>query len=184
MRLSGRQIDCIRGGRGVFAGLDFEASSGEVLAVVGPNGSGKTSLLRLIAGLLVPAGGSVGLEGGDILEAGSGRDILIGGLGLDTLNGGSNDDILIAGRTTSDTSVSNLNTLRTEWISGNAYATRIANLRAGVGSPIVSLKATINVLNDAGEDDSLTGGANSDWFFRAMDDVFTDLFAGEITDVL
>ena len=49
----------------VFSGLDFEASSGEVLAVVGPNGSGKTSLLRLIAGLLVPAGGSVGLEGGE-----------------------------------------------------------------------------------------------------------------------
>jgi heme exporter protein A len=65
MRLSGRQIDCIRGGRGVFSGLDFEALSGEVLAVVGPNGSGKTSLLRLIAGLLVPAGGSVDLEGGE-----------------------------------------------------------------------------------------------------------------------
>ena len=65
MRLSGRQIDCIRGGRSVFSGLDFEASSGEVLAVVGPNGSGKTSLLRLIAGLVVPAGGSVGLEGGE-----------------------------------------------------------------------------------------------------------------------
>ena len=66
MRLSGRQIDCIRGGRSVFSGLDFEASSGEVLTVVGPNGSGKTSLLRLIAGLLVPAGGSVDLEGGDV----------------------------------------------------------------------------------------------------------------------
>jgi heme exporter protein A len=65
MRLSGRQIDCIRGGRSVFAGLDFEASSGQAVAVVGPNGSGKTSLLRLIAGLLVPAGGSVGLEGGE-----------------------------------------------------------------------------------------------------------------------
>ena len=65
MRLSGHHIDCIRGGREVFSGLDFEASSGEVLAVVGPNGSGKTSLLRLIAGLLVPAGGSVGLEGGE-----------------------------------------------------------------------------------------------------------------------
>jgi heme exporter protein A len=65
MRLSGSKIDCIRGGRSVFSGLDFEASSGEVLAVVGPNGSGKTSLLRVIAGLLTPAGGSVDLEGGE-----------------------------------------------------------------------------------------------------------------------
>jgi heme exporter protein A len=65
MRLSGRQISCIRGGREVFAGLDFDALSGQLLAVVGPNGSGKTSLLRLIAGLLAPAGGSLGLEGGE-----------------------------------------------------------------------------------------------------------------------
>src|SRR4249919_3249437 len=65
MRLSGRHINCIRGGRDVFSGLDFEASSGEVLAVVGPNGSGKTSLLRLIAGLLAPAAGSIGLDGGE-----------------------------------------------------------------------------------------------------------------------
>ena len=64
MRLAGRQIDCIRGGRAVFSGLDFEAASGQALAVTGPNGSGKTSLLRLIAGLLMPAGGSVALEGG------------------------------------------------------------------------------------------------------------------------
>src|SRR6478752_63864 len=65
MRLSGRHIDCIRSGRAVFSGLDFETSSAEMLAEVSPNGSGKTSLLRLIAGLLVPAGGSVGLEGGE-----------------------------------------------------------------------------------------------------------------------
>jgi len=65
MRLSGRQISCVRGGREVFSGLDFEASSGQALAVTGPNGSGKTSLLRLIAGLLAPAGGSVDLEGGE-----------------------------------------------------------------------------------------------------------------------
>ena len=64
MRLQGRQIDCVRGGREVFSGLDFEAASGQALSVVGPNGSGKTSLLRLIAGLLVPASGSIALEGG------------------------------------------------------------------------------------------------------------------------
>jgi heme exporter protein A len=65
MRLSGRGVCCVRGGREVFSGLDFEASSGEALAVTGPNGSGKTSLLRLIAGLLAVAGGSIGLEGAE-----------------------------------------------------------------------------------------------------------------------
>jgi heme exporter protein A len=58
-------VRCVRGGREVFSSLDFEANAGEALAVVGPNGSGKTSLLRLIAGLLAPAGGSIALEGGD-----------------------------------------------------------------------------------------------------------------------
>ena len=65
MRLSGRGIRCVRGGREVFSGLDFEAASGQALAVTGPNGSGKTSLLRLIAGLLTMADGSIGLEGGE-----------------------------------------------------------------------------------------------------------------------
>jgi heme exporter protein A len=55
----------VRGGREVFAGLDFEASAGEALAVTGRNGSGKTSLLRLIAGLLAPAAGAIELEGGE-----------------------------------------------------------------------------------------------------------------------
>jgi heme exporter protein A len=64
MRLSGRGIRCVRGGREVFSNLGFEASSGEALAVTGPNGSGKTSLLRLIAGLLTPAAGSIELVGG------------------------------------------------------------------------------------------------------------------------
>jgi heme exporter protein A len=65
MRLSGRDVRCVRGGREVFSGLDFAAGAGELLAVTGPNGSGKTSLLRLIAGLLAPAGGSIALEGGE-----------------------------------------------------------------------------------------------------------------------
>jgi heme exporter protein A len=65
MRLSGRGVRCIRGGREVFSGLDFSASAGEALAVTGPNGAGKTSLLRLVAGLLTLSGGSIGLDGGD-----------------------------------------------------------------------------------------------------------------------
>jgi heme exporter protein A len=65
MRLSGRGVTCVRGGREVFSGLDFELRSGEVLAVTGHNGSGKTSLLRLVAGLLMPAEGTIALEGGE-----------------------------------------------------------------------------------------------------------------------
>jgi len=65
MRLSGRGVKCVRGGREVFSGLDFSASAGEALAVTGPNGAGKTSLLRLVAGLLTLSGGSIELQGGD-----------------------------------------------------------------------------------------------------------------------
>ena len=65
MQLSGRGVRCVRGGRKVFSGLDFAITSGEALAVTGANGSGKTSLLRIIAGLLALAGGSIDLEGGE-----------------------------------------------------------------------------------------------------------------------
>ena len=49
----------------MFSELDFTAASGEALAVTGPNGSGKTSLLRIVAGLLTLAAGSIGLEDGE-----------------------------------------------------------------------------------------------------------------------
>ncbi|ERF82064.1 heme ABC exporter ATP-binding protein CcmA [Bradyrhizobium viridifuturi] len=65
MRLSGRNLKCVRGGREVFSNLDLSAAAGEALAVTGPNGAGKTSLLRVLAGLLVPAEGTITLEGGD-----------------------------------------------------------------------------------------------------------------------
>ena len=65
MRLLGRGIKCVRGGREVFSELDFAAASGKALAVTGPNGAGKTSLLRIVAGLLRAAAGSIDLEDGD-----------------------------------------------------------------------------------------------------------------------
>lgn len=43
-----------RGGRLLLSGLDFRLGPGEALLLLGPNGSGKTSLLRAIAGLLPP----------------------------------------------------------------------------------------------------------------------------------
>ncbi|WP_315742600.1 heme ABC exporter ATP-binding protein CcmA [Bradyrhizobium sp. SZCCHNR1075] len=65
MQLLGSDVRCVRGGREVFAGLTFQAAAGEAVAVTGRNGSGKTSLLRLIAGLLLPAGGTIAIEGGE-----------------------------------------------------------------------------------------------------------------------
>src|SRR5688572_26696528 len=65
MRLSGSDLTCIRGGREVFAGLGFSVAAGEALLVTGKNGAGKSSLLRMIAGLVRPAGGRLEFAGGD-----------------------------------------------------------------------------------------------------------------------
>ncbi|RZU03089.1 cytochrome c biogenesis heme-transporting ATPase CcmA [Rivibacter subsaxonicus] len=54
-----RNIDCIRGARTLFSGLDLRLQPGQLLRVQGANGAGKTSLLRLICGLLAPARGEV-----------------------------------------------------------------------------------------------------------------------------
>jgi heme exporter protein A len=65
MRLLGSDLACFRGGRQVFCGLSFTVAAGEALVVLGPNGVGKSSLLRLLAGLVTRAGGALALEGGD-----------------------------------------------------------------------------------------------------------------------
>ena len=65
MQLSADNLACTRGGRAVFAGLNFSVTGGHALVVTGRNGAGKSSLLRLIAGLVRIAGGRLMLEGGE-----------------------------------------------------------------------------------------------------------------------
>lgn len=64
--LEARKLACVRGGRSVFAGVDFSLRPGDVLALRGPNGSGKSTLIRLMAGFLNPAFGDIRWDGADI----------------------------------------------------------------------------------------------------------------------
>lgn len=54
-----RQLECVRGRRTLFKGLDLALQAGQLLRLQGANGAGKTSLLRMICGLLAPAHGDV-----------------------------------------------------------------------------------------------------------------------------
>ena len=66
--LVGEGLACRRGGRLVFAGLDCRLPAGGALLLTGTNGSGKSSLLRLLATLLTPAEGRLSWGGVSITE--------------------------------------------------------------------------------------------------------------------
>ncbi len=69
LRLKVENLAVARGGRPVLAGLSFSVSGGEALVVTGRNGTGKSTLLRALAGLLPSLSGEVRLEGvGDAVE--------------------------------------------------------------------------------------------------------------------
>ena len=57
--LAAQNLHCVRGGRQLFADLSFAVPAGTLLRVYGSNGAGKTSLLRMLCGLLLPGGGDV-----------------------------------------------------------------------------------------------------------------------------
>ena len=61
--LEAAALDCVRQQRTLFSGLSFSLRGGELLRVAGANGSGKTSLLKILCGLLMPNSGEVHWKG-------------------------------------------------------------------------------------------------------------------------
>jgi Ca2+-binding RTX toxin-like protein len=118
-----------------------------------------------------------GGDGIDTITGGEGGDLLFGGLGADILDGSAGDDILFDGTTTFESSIASLDALLTAWNSGDAYATRVAELKAGTtgvaGAPRITLVAStgnpVTVTPDAAVD-TLTGGGDLDWFLLKTTD--------------
>ena len=77
-------LGCERGGRPLFATQSFSLEAGQAMHIEGDNGSGKTSLLRMVCGLLQPASGEVRWGGQAITEVRSAffRDLLYVGHSL------------------------------------------------------------------------------------------------------
>lgn len=61
--LEADNLECVRGERRLFAGLGFKLAAGELLYLQGRNGAGKTSLLRMLIGLLPPENGEIRWQG-------------------------------------------------------------------------------------------------------------------------
>lgn len=68
--LEADNLECVRGERRLFAGLGFKLEAGELLYLQGRNGAGKTSLLRMLIGLLPPEAGEIRWRGDPIRALG------------------------------------------------------------------------------------------------------------------
>jgi heme exporter protein A len=79
--LEGTNLACYRGEIALFEGLDLRVEAGEALRIEGANGTGKTSLLRILAGLSRPDEGKVEWSGTDIHARPLGFNAVLGFLG-------------------------------------------------------------------------------------------------------
>jgi phospholipid/cholesterol/gamma-HCH transport system ATP-binding protein len=61
-------VECVMGGRRIFNSLNLEVARGRITAIMGPSGTGKTTLLRLITGQVRPDRGKVLVEGEDVAK--------------------------------------------------------------------------------------------------------------------
>ena len=113
-RLQIEDLALARGGRMLFEGIDLQMAAGEAVALTGANGSGKTSLLRAVAGLIRPVAGRIAFEG----EAGPLEPEEARGRGLHMVG---HQDGLKAGRTAWEEVL-----FQTLWTGGTAASARSA----------------------------------------------------------
>ncbi|MBN9047227.1 MAG: ABC transporter ATP-binding protein [Rhizobiales bacterium] len=74
MKLSAQDLVWKAGARTIVHGISLDVAPGEFLGIVGPNGSGKTSLISMLAGLRPPFSGRIELDGKDVARMGR-RDL-------------------------------------------------------------------------------------------------------------
>ena len=65
-----RGLRYFRGSRAIFDGVDIDITRGKLTAIMGPSGTGKTTLLRLIGGQLKPHEGTIIVDGENVAELG------------------------------------------------------------------------------------------------------------------
>lgn len=68
MRLQARNLEVEMGGRTILDRVDFTLGESKLVALIGPNGSGKTSLIRTLSGELIPCAGEVYLDGKELSQ--------------------------------------------------------------------------------------------------------------------
>lgn len=68
--LEAHNLECVRGERRLFSGVGFRLEAGELLYLQGKNGAGKTSMLRMLIGLLPPEAGEIRWQGESIRTLG------------------------------------------------------------------------------------------------------------------
>ena len=69
--LEARELECVRDDRTLFRNLEFRLEPGQALLLEGRNGSGKTSLLRILCGIRLPDAGMIAWCGTDIQRLGA-----------------------------------------------------------------------------------------------------------------
>lgn len=90
------------------------------------------------------------------------------------LRGFSGNDILIGGRLSIADDTAAMQAIFSEWTAARGHASRVANLRKGVGLQKQFRLGGETILDDNSARDRVIGGSDIDWFFSSARDVVVD----------